>query len=130
MDISEKESSYILLVENDDDLRNVITSSLQKSGFDVCHANDGSVALEILKLNLQRKYLLITDLKMPLMNGDALIAEATSLGFEFEGIIITTGEHYVGINTAKLIGEGKAKLLQKPFSTKTMLELVNKLCHG
>ena len=119
----------ILVVEDEDDLRHIIATSLEKAGYEVSQASDGFVALELLKAEPDMQYLLITDIKMPRLSGDALIAEAIKLGFKFFSIIVATGEGYVGVSIVKLLAEGKAKLLQKPYTAKAMLELVNSLSH-
>ena len=71
-----------------------------------------------------RKYILVTDLKMPRMNWDVLINEALSRGFDFLAVIVTTGEDYVVMGVAKLIVDGKTKLLRKPYSVGKLLEII------
>jgi DNA-binding response OmpR family regulator len=57
----------ILVVDDEDALREVIQQELSKSGYDVDTAEDGNVALEALK---KKNYeLVLLDIKMPRLDG-------------------------------------------------------------
>src|ERR1700733_4801678 len=96
-DTGQRKLPTILLVEDDDDLRSLMADALERVGYEVNQASDGSVALELLKLAPDKQCFLVTDIKMPKMNGDALIAESMRQGLEFVSIIVATGEEYVGM---------------------------------
>ena len=114
----------ILVVEDDEDLRQAVARFLENAGYFVDQASNGAVALDLLKLQPEKRYFLVTDIKMPQLSGDAMILEAIRLGYQFVSIIVATGEGYVGVSIAKLLADGKAKLLYKPYMAKDLLELI------
>src|SRR5688572_24326139 len=61
----------LLLVEDTPFLRYAFGRLLRSHGFDVCEANDGREALDCL--THFRPQLVLTDLRMPVMNGFELI---------------------------------------------------------
>ena len=66
----------LLLVEDDDDFRLVMSETLVDEGFEVVEARTGDEALERL-LNLTRLDLLVTDIQTPgHLDGNALATEA------------------------------------------------------
>ena len=104
----------ILVVEDDDDVRNYTVSSLRELGYVVCEASDAGSALDILQLDADIA-LLFTDLGLPgEIDGKNLADQAQSARPSLR-ILITTA--YAG---HALVHEGRldpgVKLLNKPFS--------------
>ncbi|MDY0003461.1 MAG: sigma-54 dependent transcriptional regulator [Polyangia bacterium] len=64
----------ILLAEDDPGMRSLLSEILRSAGYEVDVAEDGQEALERLRLTAPR--LLITDMKMPRMDGVALLRKA------------------------------------------------------
>jgi len=64
----------ILLVEDDEVVREIAAESLQSLGYRVLSARDGAEALELSQSEIERVHLLVTDVVMPRMSGDALAA--------------------------------------------------------
>lgn len=62
----------ILLVEDDEEIRTVVTELLGARGYQVEAAENGAVALAILQTSAPRFDLVITDLVMPVMGGQEL----------------------------------------------------------
>ncbi|MEM7244471.1 MAG: ATP-binding protein [Acidobacteriota bacterium] len=65
-----------LLVEDDDDVRNVVGRMLENCGAKVLQATNGRVALEILAERQHGIDLVVTDIVMPMMGGLELLEEA------------------------------------------------------
>ncbi len=78
-----------LIVDDEPDIRLAIVNYLGDSGLDFCEASDGVEALDILKK--EPFDFLITDLKMPRMNGDVLIVEVAKIRPDTKVIVITGG---------------------------------------
>ena len=57
----------VLVVEDDDDLRALFTTTLQFAGFEVSDAADGLAALRALDTN--RPDLVVLDLRIPFVSG-------------------------------------------------------------
>lgn len=64
--------SRILVAEDEDALRGLITRALMQAGHDVVAAADGAEALDVLTRERGNFDLLLTDIRMPLMDGIAL----------------------------------------------------------
>jgi CheY-like chemotaxis protein len=64
----------VLLVEDDEDIRNSIASILEEEGFDVVGAADGGDALRYLRAAAESPRLILLDLMMPVMDGWAFRA--------------------------------------------------------
>ncbi len=62
----------ILIAEDDDFLRSLATTKLQKAGFEVQTAANGQAALDLLKTKLPQ--LLLLDLMMPTVDGFQVLA--------------------------------------------------------
>ncbi len=68
--------SRILLAEDEDALRNLIERALTQDGHEVVATADGAAALDVLTHAQGAFDLLLTDIKMPLMDGIALALAA------------------------------------------------------
>ncbi len=80
----------ILIAEDEESLRAMCARGLTISGHDVMTACDGSEALDILKRESGRFDLLLTDIRMPIMDGIAL-ALAAARDFPDLVILLMTG---------------------------------------
>jgi CheY-like chemotaxis protein len=66
----------ILLAEDEDGLRGLVARALLLDGHDVVTANDGAEALDLLTRSNGAFELLLTDIRMPVMDGIALALAA------------------------------------------------------
>jgi DNA-binding NtrC family response regulator len=80
----------VLLVEDDTSLRLVIAEVLSDAGLKVAHAANGAQAFAFLKNNPQPLTLLITDIRMPEMDGYEL-AEAAIAHMPDIKVLMLTG---------------------------------------
>jgi two-component system cell cycle response regulator CpdR len=62
----------ILLAEDDDNVRRFVARALELSGHEVIEAEDGGIAAEVMAAEVGRFDLLLSDIKMPVMDGIAL----------------------------------------------------------
>lgn len=63
----------ILVVEDDDDIRELIAGMLRREGYEVLEAEHGAHALEILDRQSVPPCLMLLDLMMPVMTGPELL---------------------------------------------------------
>ena len=115
----------ILVVEDDEDVRNYTVSSLRELGYTVFEAIDGASALEIAEREV-RIHLLFTDLGLPgAMDGRALADRVRAIRPSLR-ILITTA--YAG---SVLLREGRlapgVELLSKPFTLAALASRVREL---
>ena len=68
--------AQILLAEDDDSVRAFVKRALELDGHSVNAVEDGATALEVLEREHGRFDLLLSDIKMPIMDGIALALNA------------------------------------------------------
>ncbi len=80
----------ILIAEDEESVRALVTRALSQDGHEVIATADGAEALEVLNREAGRFDLLLTDIKMPVMDGIAL-ALATARDYPALPILLMTG---------------------------------------
>lgn len=114
--------SKILIADDDDSLRRVLEFQLQEAGFDVLSAENGSRALEIFS-----EYeidCVITDWRMPNLNGAELLKRVASINSEIPVIVITA---FGDVETAVTALRGGAfDFITKPFNREAIILTINK----
>ncbi|MBU3918242.1 response regulator [bacterium] len=108
-----KVSSVILIVEDNDDMREYLNTLLQKQ-YTIITAKNGREALEII--NQQKVDLVLADLMMPVMNGYELV-QAIRAEKSLEGlpIVLLTAKSHTS-NKVEGIEKGANDYITKPFS--------------
>jgi DNA-binding NtrC family response regulator len=116
-----KDGIKILVVDDDEIVREVIISLLSSEGYAVRSAKDGLDAIKILKM--ENINLVITDLRMPGADGIEVLKEALKMDPDRAVIILTA---YGTLDTAlKAIREGAYDYMTKPFKMEEMIIRVN-----
>lgn len=108
----------VLITDDDDEVQNLNRETLELGGFQVSLASDGLEALSIIQES--KIDLLLTDFKMPNMDGIELILELRSRG-HLMPILLLTGS-YEDFNVP-----GDVKVLRKPVPTAELLSVMNGL---
>ncbi len=118
-----KEGGTILLVEDEDSVREFTTKALIKRGFTVIEANIGSQAIAIISQNNQHIDLIITDVVVPEASGPEIVKEAL---IHRPGISVMFISGYAEDTFLKNddLNIGDFHFLAKPF---TLNELGNKV---
>ena len=112
----------VLVVDDEASIRDLLSKTLALADYEVDVAPDGRAALE--RMRLFGYDLLITDLKMPGMDGLAVIDEARRLKSDLPVIIITGySTEASAIEAANL---GVAGYLTKPFKVPKVLSVAAK----
>jgi CheY-like chemotaxis protein len=120
-------SKNVLIVDDNQEMLLTLKEGLDRyqDVFSVMIAGDGRIAME--KLRQHWISLIITDLKMPNINGLDLLAHIKEHYPEIPVVVIT------GYSTAsieeKLSQAGAAQFIEKPFQIKTLAELIKKMLH-
>jgi two-component system, cell cycle response regulator CpdR len=113
----------ILVAEDDDNVRAFVTRALVHMGHEVTEAEDGGIATEICTERNGAFDLLLSDIKMPVMDGIALALNVAAQFPELT-ILLMTGfadqrERAHGLDA--LIYD----VVPKPFSLQTLIEKVD-----
>ena len=77
----------VLVVDDERSMRELLSIVLRRDGYEVLVAEDGLAAVELLKRN--RVDILITDIRMPQMNGVDLLREAKRISPDIVSIVMT-----------------------------------------
>jgi signal transduction histidine kinase len=77
----------LMIVDDEPGIRRMMSLDLTADGYEVCTANDGNHALEVFRR--ERPDIVLTDLKMPGMDGLTLLAHLKEESPETEVIVIT-----------------------------------------
>jgi CheY-like chemotaxis protein len=112
----------ILIAEDEEGLRTLVARALALDGHEVVTAGDGAEALDLLNRTQDAFALLLTDIRMPIMDGIAL-ALAAARDHPHLGILLMTGyadqrERAGGLEA--LIHD----VITKPFSVSTIRSAV------
>ena len=119
---AQTERPRILVVDDEASIRDLLSKTLALADYDVDVAPDGHSAVE--RLRMLAYDLLITDLKMPGMDGLGVIREARRLKADLPVIIITGfSTEASAIEAANL---GVAGYLTKPFRVPRVLAVAAK----
>lgn len=103
----------VLVVEDDDGVRQVVTDLLTEHGYEVLSAANGTEALQAAECHQRSIHLLLTDVVMPGMNGRELHRRLALVRPDVKVLYISG---YTG-DTAFLHGvqEGQLEFMRKPF---------------
>ena len=116
----------VLVVEDDENVRELACSFLTSLGYDILEAEDGLKAMEIINADntLSKIDLLLTDIVMPGMRGDELADRIKKMRPEIE-IILTSGYTDSDIIQSGIMNE-HYNFLPKPYTIKQMAKKVEK----
>ncbi len=112
----------ILLVDDEAPILAVTSEVLQAFGYRVIHAADGAQALELYIQHQDDIALVVTDMRMPVLDGSAMIMGLTALNPAVK--IIAASGLDMNDPMAKLAGTGVKHFLSKPYTPATLLKLL------
>lgn len=114
---------HILLADDEELIAMTLADALESEGFRVTVAHDGRQALEAERKDAAD--LLITDMRMPVMDGGALIRAIRQRRPDLPVVAITGYSE-----TLPAPERNRLVLLLKPFSLTALLDTVNALLAG
>ena len=112
----------LLVVDDDESVRTCLKRYLSKD-FDVCAASDGKKALGLYEVHKPK--IIITDLAMPIMNGDQLCREIRKLDLDCK-IFAMSGCNNRLTNSSQ-INIGFTDFITKPFELAKILSLMKEV---
>jgi DNA-binding NtrC family response regulator len=117
----------ILVVDDENDIVNLIKQSLQRNGLKVSAFTDPVMALEDFRRNCKDCGLILSDIRMPEMNGYELIRKAKEIEKQVKVVLmsafeINDGEFHTLLPDIKVDG-----FLQKPFSIQQLNNVIEKI---
>jgi len=109
----------VLVVDDDDDVRDAVVLTLESGGYTVLRAADGAEALDVVRSHGDIVDLVITDLNMPEGGGEALIEDLVDSHPDLP-IVVVSG--YSSSDSNDLPDE--VLFVPKPFSSQVLLSCV------
>jgi two-component system cell cycle sensor histidine kinase/response regulator CckA len=118
----------VLIVDDEDMLRELLTEQLTEAGYAVCEACNGAEAIEVLK-RLQAEQVrvdaVVLDMNMPKMDGARAFAEIRAL-FPRMPILIATG-YAQDEMVQKVVESGANGVLVKPYDAEALFEKLSEI---
>jgi len=112
----------ILIADDELNMRLVLSAMLKKEGFEVSSASNGREALQILKSN--KIAVVITDLKMPDMDGMELLTHISERYPEIPVVMITA--HGTVATAVEALKKGALDYITKPFDLDDLKNVIYK----
>jgi DNA-binding NtrC family response regulator len=107
----------IAVVDDESDLADLFSEALKISNYDVCSFTDPTLAYEHIKENPDKYSLLITDYRMPQMNGLLLATKLLEIDLSLKVIIMYSFQELEYIPQFRFI--------RKPISILKFVKIVN-----
>ncbi|MDD2833263.1 MAG: sigma 54-interacting transcriptional regulator [Methylotenera sp.] len=115
----------ILIVDDDKDILKLISMRLSAAGYTTHLANNGAAAMSAIAL--QRPDLVISDLRMPAMDGMALLDAIQHAQPTLPVILLTA--HGSIPDAVRATQQGAFSFLTKPFDSQALLQQVSSALH-
>ena len=115
---------HLLVVEDDPDLRQILTDVLVSRGYRVRAAANGREALTVLDQTPQQSFVVLLDLMMPVMDGLQFLGELRRRpGARHRVIAISANDQLRGaLSDMEVVGR-----LSKPFDSKQLTRILDQL---
>ncbi len=112
----------ILVVDDEEDVRDILTAMLESSGFVVITAPDGPSGLEVLREQGEDIAAVILDMTMPVMSGDEVLTDIRRMLPEMP-VLLCSG--YEERQAMQMVGAGDISgFIAKPFQLKPLVNAV------
>jgi signal transduction histidine kinase len=110
----------ILVVDDDDDLRRALKEELQEQGYDAQEANNGKVALEVLRR--WQPDAIVLDLNMPTLDGwEFRVQQRLNPRLAVIPVVVMSGDE-----SPKARAIGAEAFIRKPFSVERLLAAIDR----
>ena len=121
--MKDPEVSHILIIDDDKEVGDVLSSFLKQNGFEVTCSDNSQDALGLIQGN--RFDIVITDIRMPDVDGIDILKQVKKTSFETE-VIIITGYGTIQ-NAISALKEGASDFLLKPVDMENIFISIQKI---
>lgn len=112
----------VLIVEDDDDIRDVVSHIIERAGYQVLQARNGREALDQLQPHAHELCLVLLDLMMPVMSGAEFLRAVSKVRFVVPPIVVLSAI------ADRERPPGAAAYVRKPSSEAELLRIVRAYC--
>jgi two-component system chemotaxis response regulator CheY len=116
---------YILVVEDDEDVRGALAVFLQLEGYRVVEVSNGREALDYLRANSEPACVILLDMFMPVMDGWQFQAEKARSQFAGVPVIVISADASAARQSQDL---GAVQNLVKPIDFDRLRDYVHEYC--
>ena len=125
INIFESPMKRILVADDEEMVRNLCVTVLEKSGFEVMAACDGKEAVEIFEKESGRFDLVILDVLMPRVSGEVAFQKMKALK---PGVRVLLSSGFSDESVAQnLFTQGAAGFIEKPYDVPQLISEVNRV---
>lgn len=124
-DFTTKGWETILLVEDEEAVRNTTREILKLFGYNIIEANDGLAALDVIANYKEKIHMVLTDVVMPRMNGSELAARLTKILPNIR-ILFMSGYTDDAIIHHGVLEEG-INFIEKPFTPDALAKKIREV---
>ncbi len=124
--MNEEHTTRILVVDDDRSIRETLQAALQDEGYTVSQAEDGEVAIKILRASKEPMVVLL-DLRMPVLDGDgvlSLVAADPRLASCNAFLLVTANRDFISDKTKQLLLQLQVPVIPKPFELDRLIDIV------
>jgi CheY-like chemotaxis protein len=118
--------TYVLVVDDNEDIREIVTIMLSHTGYRCDSARNGTEALQ--RIRVSRFDAVITDVEMPEMDGIALTKELSKHYSDLPVMIMTS--HSDDDHKAIAFQAGAREFLSKPFAVPDLIAKLHRMLPG
>lgn len=122
---------FVIVADDDEDWRQLVTRALRGVGFQVVEAADGAELLARVRALVgagAKRLIVVSDVEMPNLNGIHALQHIISYGFPVQGILVT------GASSPSILAAamhcGAHHILHKPVAVAALLRKVMELSGG
>ena len=120
------EINNILVLDDEPDITTVIIASLRMNGFNVFGFTDPYLALEHFQINCKDYILVVSDSRMPGMNGFEFARNIREIKPEVKVLLMTAFDISTDIVSEGLMSTQVNGIIQKPVSGKELNSIIRK----
>jgi CheY-like chemotaxis protein len=119
---AEKQSGLILVIDDEEPVREAVTDILALQGLEVTSAANGQAGIDLYQQHKADILLVLLDLSMPGMSGEETFRHLRHLNPHIT-VILSSGYNEVEA-TSHFVGKGLAGFIQKPYNMATLTNKV------
>jgi len=118
----------VLVVDDDDSIRETLRFALEEEGYAVLEAQDGAIALDLMR-NAERGMVVLLDHVMPLLDGETMLrrlAEEQAVAERHAYVMITASAQASSLEAtlAAIPLRSPVAVVRKPFDLETLFGAV------
>jgi PAS domain S-box-containing protein len=118
----------VLLVEDEQNVRELVGDYLRRAGYNVLEAEDGDHAMKVAATHRDTIHILVTDVVMPHMSGSELASKLAALRPAMKVLFISGYTDDTVFRHGVL--EGGVAYLQKPFNLNSVAQKIREVLSG